>query len=298
MRVGLSTTFPLQLIWTRASDYFVLTKPRITFLVLFTSFVGFYCGARGHLPFLLLFNTLFGTALMAGGASAFNMYLERKLDATMKRTALRPLAAGRLESGSAFLFAAAISIAGFGYLIIFVNQLTAFLSVAIFAGYLFLYTPLKKKTWLCTLIGAVPGALPIILGWTGASGSLSQKAWSLFAIVFLWQLPHFYSIGWMYREEYARAGIPILSVIDSSGERTSRHAVFCIFLLMIATTAPYFLGLAGIIYVCGAIAIGLLFLMFGFHFEQKRDRLAAKRLFLVSAIYLPALLTLLLFDIS
>lgn len=215
----------------------------------------------------------------------------------MKRTALRPLAAGRLKSGSAFLFAAIISIAGFVYLFIIVNHLTAFLSIAILAGYLFLYTPLKRKTWLCTLIGAVPGALPIILGWTGASGSLSSGAWALFAIVFLWQLPHFYSIGWMYREEYARAGVPILSVIDASGARTGRQAVFCIVLLMFATTAPFFLGLAGIIYVCGAIALGLLFLVFGLHFAHKRNRPAAKRLFLISAIYLPALLTLLLFDL-
>jgi protoheme IX farnesyltransferase len=298
MRVDLSTTFPIQIIWTRASDFIELTKPRIAFLVLFISFVGFYCGVHGPLPLLLLFHTLIGTALVAGGAGAFNMYLERGLDATMKRTALRPLAAGRLKSRSAFLFAAIISIAGFVYLFIIVNHLTAFLSIAILAGYLFLYTPLKRKTWLCTLIGAVPGALPIILGWTGASGSLSSEAWALFAIVFLWQLPHFYSIGWMYREEYARAGVPILSVIDSSGARTGRQAVFCIILLMFATTAPFFLGLAGIIYVCGAIALGLLFLAFGLHFAHLRNRLAARRLFIFSAIYLPTLLTLLLFDIS
>jgi heme o synthase len=288
---------PVQLIWARASDFFELTKPRITFLVLFTSFVGFYSAAHGFLPFLHLFHTLTGTALIAGGSAAFNMYLERKLDANMNRTELRPLAAGRLESTPALLFAVVISLGGFFYLFIFVNHLTAFLSAIIFSGYIFLYTPLKRKTWLCTFIGAVPGALPIILGWTGARGSLDRGAWALFAIVFLWQLPHFYSIGWMYRDEYARAGIPILSVIDSSGKRTSRQAVSCISLLMIITTTPFFLGLVGVVYICGAISLGMLFLTFGLYFAKKRNHLAARRLFLMSAIYLPALLTLLLFDI-
>ncbi len=287
---------PIQLALARASAFIELTKPGVTFLVLFAAFVGFYCGKSGPILFPLLFHTLAGTALVAGGAGAFNMYMERKLDAKMKRTALRPLASGRLPSILALLFAVVISIGGFLYLVIFVNHLTGLLSAVIFAGYLFLYTPLKRKTWLCTLVGAVPGALPIVMGWTGANATLSPGAWTLFAIVFLWQLPHFYSIGWMYRDEYARAGLPVLSVIDYSGRKTGRHAVVTIVLLVIATTIPFFLGLAGSIYFCGAIGFGLIFLAFGFHFAHLRNRLAARRLFIYSAAYLPALFMLLLFD--
>jgi heme o synthase len=298
MRVDLGTiAIPRdQLAWARALAFIELMKPRITFLISFTAFVGFFCGTSGPIPYLLLFHTLTGTALAAGGAAAFNMYLERELDAKMERTALRPLASGRLQAVSALLFAGAVSVAGFLYLFVFVNKLTGAISAVIFAGYLFLYTPLKRKTWLCTLVGAVPGALPIVLGWTGTNATLSPGAWTLFAIVFLWQLPHFYSIGWMYREEYARAGLPVLSVIDDSGKRTSRQAVACIFLLEIVAAIPFYLKLAGAIYFFGSMALGYIFLAFGLHFAWLRDRLAARRLFIISAIYLPALLLLLLFD--
>jgi heme o synthase len=285
-------------IWARASDLLELTKPRVTFLVLFTTFVGFCCGAPGFVPFFPLCHTLAGTALVAGGAAAFNMYLERNLDAKMKRTAFRPLASGRLPSASALLFALALSTVGFLYLFIFVNHVTGLLSAVIFAGYLFLYTPLKRKTWLCTLVGAVPGALPVVIGWTGANANLAPGAWTLFAIVFLWQLPHFYSIGWMYRDEYARAGLPVLSVVDCSGRRTGRQAIGAIFLLVIVTTFPFFLGLAGKFYLAGAIAFGLVFLALGYRFSRLRNRAAARRLFLFSAVYLPLLLMLLLFNCS
>jgi protoheme IX farnesyltransferase len=300
MRADLQTAAFVQSpsIWARASDFIELTKPRVTFLVLFTTFVGFCCGSQLPLPFLLLFHTLAGTALMAGGAGAFNMYWERELDAKMKRTALRPVASGRLKSASAFIFAVAMSLAGFIELHFFVNSLAAALSVMILAGYLFLYTPLKRKTWLCTLVGAVPGALPIVLGWIGSRGSLSQGAWILFAIVFLWQLPHFYSIGWMYRDEYACAGIPVLSVIDRSGKRIAQQAVFCIALLIPVTMAPFLLGMAGVFYLAGAFIFGISFLLVGLLFAKTLNRRTANWLFTVSAIYLPALLTLLLFDIS
>jgi heme o synthase len=298
MKVDLETAEipPAYPVGAQACDFVELTKPRITFLVLFAAFAGFYCGTAGPIPFLLLFHTLTGIALAAGGAAAFNMWMERGLDASMKRTALRPLAAGRMQAASALLFAIAISAAGFIYLFVFVNNLTGALSAIIFAGYLFLYTPLKRKTWLCTLIGAVPGALPIVLGWTGANAALSPSPWTLFAILYLWQLPHFYSIGWMYRQEYARAGLPVLSVVDCSGKRTSGQAVACIFLLEIASAIPFFLDLAGAIYLFGSVVLGLIFLAFGFSFAQRRDRLAARRLFIFSAIYLPALLLLLIFD--
>jgi protoheme IX farnesyltransferase len=214
----------------------------------------------------------------------------------MKRTADRPLAAGRLKSAHALFFALVISAAGFIYLFCFVNHLTSLLSAIIFAGYLFLYTPLKAKTWWCTIAGAIPGALPIVMGWAGARGSLEWGAWLLFAVVFLWQLPHFYSIGWMYREDYAHAGLPVLSVVDWSGKRTGRQAVLFIVVLIAFTLLPVGIGLTGLDYLTGALILGAIFLAFGIHFARSRDRLAARRLFVVSALYLPALLILLMLD--
>jgi protoheme IX farnesyltransferase len=293
---GVASISAPRLAWARTSDFLELTKPRLTSLVLFTTLAGFCTGTQGSIPMGLLFHVLMGTALMAGGASAFNMYAERELDARMKRTALRPLAAGRLKLRQALLFALGISVAGEVYLYVFVNHLTSLLSAIIFASYLFLYTPLKTKTWLCTPAGAVPGALPIVMGWAGAHGSLSSGAWVLFAIVFFWQLPHFYSIGWMHREDYARAGLPVLSVIDLSGQRTGHQATLFIAVLIACTLLPACIGLAGPAYLVGAAALGSAFLAFGIHFARLRNRLSAQRLFVVSALYLPALLILLLLD--
>lgn len=280
---------------TKTSDFIKLTKPKLTSLVLFTAFVGFCAGAQGPMKLMVLLHTLIGTALISGGASAFNMYTEQQTDALMNRTALRPLAAGRIQSGQALIFAFLISIGGLVYLYIFVNHLTSLLSAIIFAGYLFLYTPLKTRTWLCTLVGAVPGALPVVMGWTAATGSLSSNAWVLFAIVFFWQIPHFYAIGWMYRDEYARAGFPVLSVIDKSGKRTGRQAVAFIAALIFLSLLPYPAGLASPAYPVGAVVFGSIFLGFGIHFARLRDRQSARRLFIVSALYLPALLVLFVF---
>ncbi len=285
-----------RLSWAKTSDFLELTKPKLTSLILFTTFVGFCVGIPGPIPMLLLFHTLAGTALVAGGASAFNMYTERELDALMKRTAFRPLAAGRIRSDQAWFFALGISVAGFVYLFVFVNHLTSLLSATVFASYLFLYTPLKTRTWLCTLAGAFPGALPTVMGWVAANGRLGSGAWVLFAMVFLWQIPHFYSIGWMHREDYARAGLPVLSVVDWDGRRTGRQAVMFIAILIVATLLPARMGLAGPTYIAGAIALGSVFLAYGIHFARLRHRLSARRLFVVSALYLPALLVLLVLD--
>jgi len=293
---GAASISASQLIWNRATDFFSLTKPKLTSLVLFTTFVGFYSGIPTSIPLFLLLHTMIGTSLIAGGAGAFNMYLERELDALMKRTALRPLASGRLKSSHALLFALVISVGGFIYLFFFVNHLTSLLSAIIFISYLFLYTPMKTKTWWCTPAGAVPGALPIVMGWSGARGHLSLEAWLLFAIVFLWQLPHFYSIGWMYREDYAHAGLPVLSVVDWSGKRTGRQAVIFIVILVALTLLPTHIGLAGPIYLIGALILGIVFLAFGIRFACLRDQPAARRLFIVSALYLPALLILMMLD--
>ncbi len=298
MKAGLGTAPVAETLiaWARTADFLELTKPRITLMVLVTTLVGFYLGLKGSVPLALLSNTLLGTALVAGGASAFNMYVERHFDAMMKRTVARPLPAGRLQAREALLFALIITIAGVAYLFAFVNTLTALVATVTFASYLFLYTPLKRRTWLCTLVGAVPGALPAAMGWTAITGRLSLGAWILFAIVFLWQLPHFYAIGWIYREDYARAGYPMLSVIDSNGARTSRQAGLYILLLMLVTAVPTIIGLAGLVYLVGALILGMIFLAYGLLFARSRDCTSARRLFMASIGYLPILLILLVAD--
>jgi protoheme IX farnesyltransferase len=279
----------------RAADFFELTKPRITVLVLVTTLVGFYFGIDRLLS-LLLVHTLAGTALVAAGASAFNMYLERSLDALMQRTRRRPLPAGRLQPGEALVFAVVISTAGMVYLYLLVNPLTSLLSAITFISYIFLYTPLKTRTWLCTLIGAIPGALPVAMGWAAAAGTLSAKAWILFGIVFLWQLPHFYAIGWMYRDDYAVAGFPMLPVLDATGGRTSRQASLYILGLIGISSLPSFTGMAGLVYLGGAMILGAFFLWFGIRFAQARDRVSARTLFFASIAYLPAVLVLMMVD--
>lgn len=298
MKAGLGTASGADILaaWARTTDFLELTKPRITLFVLSTTLVGFYLGLKGGVHLVLLGHTMLGTALVAGGASAFNMYFERRLDALMKRTVSRPLPAGRLQSGEALAFALTITIAGVIYLLAFVNALTSLVATISLLSYLFLYTPLKKRTWLCTLVGAVPGALPAAMGWTAITGHLSLGAWILFAIVFFWQLPHFYAIGWMYRQDYARAGFPMLAVIDSSGSRTSRQANLYIALLVLATVAPSLIGLAGLVYLAGALALGTLFLAFGLGFARMHNGVSARRLFLASVCYLPMLFALLMVD--
>jgi protoheme IX farnesyltransferase len=280
----------------RTADFFELTKPRITFLVVVTTLVGFYAGAGTAVPMALLFHALAGTGLVASGASAFNMYLERHLDARMRRTENRPLPAGRLHSGEAFVFALLLSLAGMLYLVLMVNLLTGLLSALTFLSYLFVYTPLKTRTWFSTLVGAAPGALPTLMGWSAVTGGLSTGGWVLFSILFVWQLPHFYAIGWMHRDDYARAGFSLLPVVDETGERTSRHTIVSIVVLMIVTLLPTWIGLAGWFYFAGAMALGVWFLAKGITFVSKRDFSSARRLFLVSVCYLPLLLILLMLD--
>ena len=283
-------------VWSRGADFLELTKPRITSLVLLTTLVGFYVGARGSFAWLALWHTLVGTALVAAGASVWNMWAERRSDARMLRTAARPLPAGRLQPREAMLFALVLSLAGLVYLFLLVHPLAALLAAATLAGYLLVYTPLKTRSWLCTLVGAVPGAIPPLIGWGAATGRLSAEAWILFAILFLWQLPHFYAIGWMYRDDYARAGFPMLPVIDSTGSRTSRQVSLTIAALVLVTLAPFARHLAGPVYLAGAILLGAAFLGVGLIFARGRDRASARALFVFSVCYLPALLLLLVAD--
>jgi protoheme IX farnesyltransferase len=278
------------------ADLWSLTKPGITRLVLVTTGVGFYLGASGSLDLTTLFNALLGTGLLAGGTNALNQYAERRADALMKRTSKRPLPAGRLKASTALTFSSGISVAGALYLAVLVNPLTAALGAASLLIYIFIYTPLKRRTWLCTVVGAVPGAIPPMMGWTAASGRLGALAWVLFGIVFLWQMPHFLAIGWLYRQDYARAGFPMLPVVDDEGKRTARQIIVYTLALVAVSLLTSVLGLTGAIYFFGALTLGLAFLVLGFTLAATRTGLSARRLFLGSVLYLPVLLILMVVD--
>jgi protoheme IX farnesyltransferase len=276
----------------RVADFLELTKPRITFLVLITTLVGFYMGSQDGLNFLLLFHAIVGTGLVASGASALNQYFERELDARMVRTRNRPLPDGRIVPHEALAFSAAIAGAGVLYLIFFVNLLTGVIGAATLVGYILVYTPLKTRTTLCTLIGAFPGAAPPVMGWTAARGEVDAVALSLFAILFLWQMPHFFAIAWIFTEDYVRAGFSM----HGSGERTGRQIILYCCALIPISVLPTFFGLTGMIYLLGAILFGFIYLGYGFAVALFRSNTHAHRLLRVSVLYLPALLLLMMLD--
>jgi protoheme IX farnesyltransferase len=279
----------------RVADLLELTKPRITLMVLITTLVGFYMGWPGRLSLvsvMTLFHTILGTALVAGGASALNQYSERALDARMLRTRNRPLPDGRLLPNEALLFSSIISAAGVAYLMLFVNLLTGALGLATLAAYIFVYTPLKTRTKLCTLIGAFPGAVPPVMGWAAARGELDAVAASLFAILFLWQMPHFFAIAWIFTEDYARGGF----TVHSSSVRTGRQIIFYCCALVPISLLPTVLGITGMTYVLGALLLGFIYLGYGFAVALFRSNTHAQRLLLVSVLYLPALLALMMLD--
>ncbi len=281
---------------SRLTDYWELTKPRLTFLVLITTLVGFCMGSSASLDWILLFHAMIGTALVAGGAAVLNQFLERDLDARMDRTEDRPIPSGRLPAGDALLFGAVLSVAGLLYLVVAVNLLTSFLAAITLGMYLFVYTPLKKKTPLCTTVGAFPGATPPLIGWAAVSGTLDAEAWILFAILFFWQMPHFYALAQMYRDDYARAGLPILTVVDPDGFRTGMQIVSHTLLLLPASLAPAFFGMTGMLYFWVALFLSLGFLGFGLHAAFSRTVAGSRRLFLASIFYLPSLLMLMVAD--
>jgi len=278
------------------SYYLELTKPRVTLMVLITTLVGFYLGAQGEVNALLLLHTLLGTALVAGGTSALNQYLERDIDAKMRRTQNRPLPTGRLTPRQALIFACSIAFIGLIYLVLAVNLLTASLAAATLISYAFMYTPLKQKTSLSTLVGAIPGALPPVGGWAAARNDLSIEAWVLFTILFLWQLPHVLAISWLYSEDYKRGGFPLLPILDPQGKSTSRQIISNCLALLPVSLLPTIIGLAGPVYFVGAFILGLIFLGFGILVAIEKNNLSARRLMLASLAYLPALLGLLTFD--
>lgn len=280
---------------TRAGDFLELTKPRITTLVVMTAAVGYAVGAKGGFDPAVFTALLFGTAMVAGGASALNQYSERELDGRMERTRLRPLPAGRVTPAEALAFGLAVSGAGL-VLLATVNVLTPLLGAAALASYILLYTPLKRITSLCTVVGAIPGAIPPMMGWAAARGTLDAAAWALFGILFLWQLPHFLAIGWIYREDYARAGFPMLTVLDLDGRSTGRQMMLYSAALIPVTLLAGAFASAGNGYLWSALVLGLLFFGSSARFAWTRSAAAARGLFLVSILYLPALLGIMVFD--
>jgi protoheme IX farnesyltransferase len=280
----------------RVAAYAELTKPRITFLIVLTSAAGFVLGSRRPVDYVTLLSALFGIGLLSSGIATLNQYAERELDGLMRRTASRPLPAGKLAPWEALAFGSGLTIAAEAYLLIFINPLTALLGLSVIVGYLFAYTPLKTRTSLSTLVGAFPGAVPPLIGWTAARGSVSLEGWVLFAILFLWQFPHFLAIAWMYREDYSRAGILMLPVVEPDGRVTAQQIVVYTLMLLPVSLLPVALGMAGRIYFYGAIVLGLLFLYSSLRAAFSMSRQHARRLLLASVLYLPLLFILMVLN--
>ena len=281
---------------TRTSDYVALAKPRLNGLVVASALAGYAMAGGDMSDALRVCCTVAGTALVAGGASAFNQLLERDSDSLMRRTRMRPLPDGRLQPYEAAVFGAVLTAAGLAMLAAAVNLLSAFVALATLASYVLAYTPLKRRTSFATVIGAIPGALPPAIGWAAGRGDLSQGAWVLFGIVFLWQLPHFLAIAWIYREDYARAGLPMLPVIEPDGRSTGRQAIAYSAALLPMAMAPTLVGMSGPVYFAGAFLLTAALLALAVRFAAGRTTAAARRLFYWSIIYLPLLWILMIAD--
>jgi len=282
----------------KIASYFELTKPRVNTLVLFTMGAGFFLALDGGVPWGLLTHALIGTALVAGGSCAINQCWEKELDATMPRTQNRPLPQGRLGLLEAWVFSILLSVAGLGYLYFFVNGLTFALGLISLLVYVFLYTPFKLKKSICTLIGAISGAIPPMMGWAAVRNELAVEAWILFAILFCWQIPAFLSIAWLYRDDYSKAGYPMLTVTDKKGGVTASHILLFTGALFWASMFPAFLGMTQWLYLIGAFLLGALLFTFGYFFSKSASSrtLNARRIFVTSMVYLPLLLTLMVVD--
>lgn len=280
----------------RAADFISVTKPRILMMVLLTTCAGFYLGSGSTPSYGMLWQVLTGTALAAGGTLALNQFLERDLDARMTRTQRRPLPAGRLQPAEAFLFGALLAVAGLLYLAVAVNIWSSAAAAATTGSYLFLYTPLKRQTALCVVVGAVPGALPPVIGWAAATGRLGIEAWVLFAILFVWQLPHTLAIAMLYKDDYTRAGIRLLPLIDP-GDRLTRCQIVCDCLILLAVSLlPTLMGFTGPVYFVGALILGIGLLGCGIVLALRRSARDARQLVLASLVQLPALLLLMVLD--
>ncbi|MEO8074051.1 MAG: heme o synthase [Acidobacteriota bacterium] len=271
----------------KLAAYLELTKPRIAFLLVLTSAAGFYLGSEKGFNFAVFFNAMIGITLLAFGVATLNQVWEVKTDALMERTAKRPLVVGKITSKEALIFGLLQCLVAEIYLTFLVNGLTAILGLIVIVGYVLLYTPLKTRTSASTAIGAIPGALPPLMGWTAASNEITLGAWILFAMLFLWQFPHFLAIAWMYREQYAKAGILMLPVVEPEGKITAKQIVIFTILLLPVSLAPFFIGLAGWIYLIGAAVLGVWFLSASIGAARAKTNEKARKLLLVSVIYLP-----------
>jgi protoheme IX farnesyltransferase len=280
----------------RAADYLLLTKPRLNLLVLVTTLAGLYLASPSGVGLTLLLHTLVGTALVAGGSAALNQVWERRTDGLMRRTRLRPLPAGRLRATESAWFGVLLSAAGLAQLAFGVNALAAAVAAATLISYVLVYTPLKTRTSLATLVGAVPGALPPVIGWAAATNDISLASLVLFGIVFLWQMPHFLAIAWLHRDDYARAGFPLLPVLEPDGRRTGHQALIYAAALWPVSLLPAAAGLGGVLYMAVATSLGLLYIALTVQFARRRTMEHARMLFLYSITYLPLLLGALVAD--
>lgn len=276
--------------------YFELTKPRITLMVVLTTIAGFCLASAQAIDWLKFLHLIVGIGFLSSGISTINQWMERDLDALMLRTKDRPLPAGRVTALQAITFGATMTVGSLVYLILFTNALTALLGVITAASYLLLYTPLKTKTTLSTVLGAFPGAMPPLVGWAAARGSVSVEGWVLFTILFIWQFPHFLAIAWMYREDYARAGIKMLPVVEPEGRITSQQIILYTLMLLPVSLMPTLVHLAGWLYFSGAIILGLGFLYFSIRAATLRTTWQARRLLLASVLYLPLLFALMVLN--
>ncbi len=280
----------------KLAAYLELTKPRIALMLVLTSAAGFYLGTVGSFDFVLFANSLIGITLLAFGVATLNQYLERRTDALMERTARRPLPTSKISPNEALLFGLAQCATAELYLWVLVNGLTAILGLVVIVGYVLLYTPLKTKTSASTAIGAIPGAMPPLMGWTSSADSINLAAWTLFTLLFLWQFPHFLAIAWMYKEQYAKAGILMLPVVERDGRVTARQIVIFTLMLLPISLTPFFIGLAGIFYLVGATLLGGWFLWTSIQMARAKTVVKARRLLLVSVIYLPLIFALMVLD--
>ncbi len=280
----------------RLSAYVELTKPRIAVMLVLTSAAGFYLGQPGEFAPMLFFNSLIGIALLAFGVATLNQWIERRTDLLMERTATRPLPSGKLAANEALIFGILLSLGAEVYLYYLVNPLTAALGLVVIVGYVLLYTPLKKFTTASTAIGAVPGAMPPLMGWTSSANEITLGAWALFAVLFLWQFPHFLAIAWMYKEQYAKAGILMLPVVEPSGRMTAFQIVVFTIVLVPVSLAPFFLGFGGPFFLAAATVLGIWFLYESVAAARAMTVERARRLLVVSVSYLPLYFIILSLD--
>ncbi|MEO6589531.1 MAG: heme o synthase [Pyrinomonadaceae bacterium] len=280
----------------KLAAFLELTKPRIAFMLVLTSAAGFYLGSKGNFDFLLFINSAIGITLLAFGVATLNQFIERKTDALMERTAKRPIPTNKVSPAEALVFGLILTVSAEIYLAFLVNSLTAVLGLVVIVGYVLLYTPLKTKTSASTAIGAIPGAMPPLMGWTSSANEITLGAWILFAMLFLWQFPHFLAIASMYKEQYRKAGILMLPVVEKEGKLTAIQIVTFTVMLLPVSIAPFFIGVAGYVYLVGASVLGFWFLYSSIQTARAKTVEQSRKLLLVSVLYLPVIFALMVFN--